>query len=212
MVVAASRTQEQRRAETRGKLLDATVRSLSEVGFAATTSRRVSEMAGVSLGAQTHHFPHRHDLMGAAIEWAAQRRVDELREIAADLPEDPAERLGALLDILWADFNSPTFDVFIKLWVAAADDPELHTHLIPVESRLTAEIASLSGEVVPEGVESGRRWNRRLSIAVSTIRGLALTEHFEPRGRPHRDPWPETRLTLLELLAPGLEPSHRKET
>ena len=185
MVTAASRTQEERRAETRGKLLDATVRSLSEVGFAATTSRRVSEMAGVSLGAQTHHFPHRLDLMGAAVEWAAQRRVDELREIAADLPE---------------------------LWVAAADDPELHAHLVPVESRLTEEIASLSGEVVPEGIEPGRQWSRRLSIAFSTIRGLALTEHFEPRGHPHRDPWPETRLTLLELLAPGLEPSHRKET
>ena len=122
------------------------------------------------------------------------------------------KRLGALLDILWRDFNSPTFDVFIKLWVAAADDPELHAHLVPVESRLTEEIASLSGEVVPEGIEPGRQWSRRLSIAFSTIRGLALTEHFEPRGHPHRDPWPETRLTLLELLAPGLEPSHRKET
>lgn len=210
-MVVASRTQEERRAETRGKLLDAAVRSLTDFGFAATTSRRVSEMAGVSLGAQTHHFPHRLDLMGAAVEWAARRRVDELREIADELPADPAERLGALLDILWSDFNSPTFDVFIKLWVAAADDPELHAHLVPVESRLTEEIVSLSAEVVPEGVESGREWNRRLSIALSTIRGLALTEHFEPRGRPRRDPWPDTRVTLLELLAPGPEPSNGKE-
>lgn len=195
-----TRTQEERRAETRGKLLEATVSSLAEVGFAATTSRRVSELAGVSLGAQTHHFPHRVDLLGAAVEWAAQRRIDELREIAADLPEDPAERLGALLDILWSDFNSPTFDVFIKLWVAAADDPDLYSQLVPVESRIAEEIASLSGEIVPQGVISGREWNRRLSIALSTVRGLALTEHFEPRGRRRRDPWPDTRATLLELL------------
>lgn len=204
MPQALSRTQEERRAETRGKLLAATVQSLSEVGFAATTARRVSEIAGVSLGAQTHHFPHRLDLLGAAVEWATQHRIDEIREIAADLPDDPAERLGALLDILWSDFNSPTFDVFIKLWVAAADDPDLYSHLIPVESRLTEEIASLSSEVVPAGIASNRQWHRRLSIALGTVRGLALTEHFEPRGSRRRDPWPETRTTLIELLAPGL--------
>jgi len=190
-----TRTQEERRAETRGKLLDATVHSLAEVGFAATTSRRVSELAGVSLGAQTHHFPHRVDLLGAAIEWAAQRRVDELREIAADLPGEPSERLGALLDIIWNDFSSPTFDVFVKLWVAAADDPDLYARLVPAEARLTAEIASLSTEILPEGIAS-----RRLSMALTTIRGLALTEHFEPRGRRRRDPWPETRAILLEFL------------
>lgn len=195
MATVPSRTQEERRAETRGKLLDATVGSLADVGFAATTSRRVSELAGVSLGAQTHHFPHRVDLLGAAIEWAAQRRVDELREIAADLPGDPAERLGALLDIIWNDFSSPTFDVFVKLWVAAADDPDLYARLVPAETRLTAEIAALSSEIVPEGIDS-----RRLSMALTTIRGLALTEHFEPRGRRRRDPWPDTRASLLEFM------------
>ena len=195
-----SRTQEERRAGTRGKLLEATVSSLADVGFAKTTSRRVSDLAGVSLGAQTHHFPHRVDLLGAAVEWAAQRRIDELREIAADLPEDPAERLGALLDILWNDFNSDTFDVFIQLWVAAADDPELYARLVPVEVRIADEMATLSGEIAPQRGISGRDWNRRLSIALSTVRGLALTEHFEPRGRRRRDPWPDTRATLLELL------------
>lgn len=200
MALASSRTQEERRAETRGKLLEATVDSLADVGFAATTSRRVSELAGVSLGAQTHHFPHRVDLLGAAVEWAAQRRIIELREIAADLPEDPAQRLGALLDILWSDFSSTTFDVSIKLWVAAADDPDLYSQLIPVESRLADEIASLAAEIAPQGNISDSGWNRRLSLALSTVRGLALTEHFEPRGRRRRDPWPETRALLLETL------------
>jgi AcrR family transcriptional regulator len=196
----SSRTQEERRAETRRKLLDATVSSLADVGLAATTSRRVSELAGVSLGAQTHHFPHRVDLLGAAVEWAAGRRVEELREIAADLPDDPPERLGALLDILWADFSGPTFDIFIKLWVAAADDPDLYSKLVPVEARLAEEIASLAAEVVPDGTMPGRSWGRKLSVVLSTVRGLALTEHFEPRGRRRRDPWPETRTTLLEML------------
>jgi hypothetical protein len=35
---------------------------------------------------------------------------------------------------------------------------------------------------------------------MTAVRGLALTEHFEPRGRRRRDPWPDTRATLLEML------------
>lgn len=200
MPTAPSRTQEERRAETRGKLLAATARSLAEVGYAATTSRRVSEMAGVSLGAQTHHFPHRVDLLGETIEWVSRRRVDELREIAGDLPNDTRERLGALLDILWSDFSSDTFVIFVKLWVAAAEDPDLYARLVPAEARLSAEIAALADEIVPADANADRYWSRRISIVLNAIRGLALTRHFEPRGKRRRDPWPETRATLIELL------------
>ena len=199
-MTTTTRRQEDRRAETRGKLLEATARSLAEVGYAGTTSRRVSELAGVSLGAQTHHFPHRVDLLGETIEWVSQRRVDELREIAGDLPADPRERLSALLDILWADFSSETFVIFVKLWVAAAEDPDLYARLVPAEARLSAEIASLAQEIVPANANADRHWSRRISIVLNTIRGLALTQHFEPRGMRRRDPWPETRATLIELL------------
>src|SRR5690242_5936361 len=66
--VKTRRTQEQRRAETRAKLLDAAIESLLEVGYAATTTRAVAQRAGVSSGAQTHHFPRRVDLVAAAVE------------------------------------------------------------------------------------------------------------------------------------------------
>ena len=194
------RTQEERRTETRTKLLDATVDSLAEVGLAATTSRRINELAGVSSGAQTHYFPRRADLLGAAVERLAERRIAELRELAEDFPSDPAKRLAIMLDLIWADFNSSTFVVFVKLWVAAADDPELHERLIPVERRITETMSSLSTEVL--GSEFTRRpdWGKRVNVAMTAVRGLALTEHFEPRGRRRRDPWPDMRATLLEML------------
>ena len=54
---AARRTQQQRSDETRAALLDATIICLHEVGYAGTSTTLVSERAGVSRGAQTHHFP-----------------------------------------------------------------------------------------------------------------------------------------------------------
>src|SRR3954470_18270633 len=97
MTVTRARTQEERRAETRTKLLDATVRSLVEGGLSATTSRRVCELAGVSQGAQTYHFPLRTDLLGAAVEHVAEQRIVALRERPPHLPTDRRERLRALL-------------------------------------------------------------------------------------------------------------------
>ncbi len=194
------RTQEERRAETRAKLLDATVQSVLEVGYAATTTRRVAERAGVSQGAQTHHFPHRVDLVSAAVEWLAERRIAELREMASDLPEDPALRMGALLDLMWADFSSGTFTVFVKLWIAAADDAELYERLVPVERQVTRAIGELARQLGGELVERPG-WEAHLTLVLSVLRGLALTERFEPRGRSRRDPWPSIRASLLAAFA-----------
>ncbi len=49
--------QEERSAETRRRLLDATVACLFERGYAGTTTTELARRAGVSRGAQMHHFP-----------------------------------------------------------------------------------------------------------------------------------------------------------
>lgn len=196
----ARRTQEQRRAETRGKLLDATIDSLLEVGYAGTTMRRVAELAGVSQGAQTHHFPHRVDLVGAAVEQLAERRIAELRELAESFPTTPRQRLRAMLDVLWADFSSSTFTVVVKLWVAAADDPELYARLVPLERRIARAISELARDFGSELI-TVPGWEGQMQLSLAAVRGLALTEQFEPRGRRRRDPWPDVRFALLEAFA-----------
>jgi len=197
------RTQEERRAETRAKLLDATIQSVLEVGYTNTTTRRVAELAGVSQGAQTHHFPHRVDLVGAAVERLAQRRVSELREMAAQLSADPVEKVRALLDLIWADFSSSTFVVFVKLWIAAADDAELYARLVPVERQIARAIAETTAQLGGQ-MPAGSDWEVLFSLTLATIRGLALTESFEPHGRKRRDPWPEIRDALLDAFGDRL--------
>src|SRR4051812_3173122 len=72
------RTQEERSSATIAKLLDATIESLVAVGYEHTTSRSVAERAGVSRGAQSHHFPRRVDLIVSAVERMMQIRTEEL--------------------------------------------------------------------------------------------------------------------------------------
>jgi AcrR family transcriptional regulator len=195
------RTQSERREETRGRLLDATIESLIEVGYAGTTIRRVTELAGVSQGAQSHHFPHRVDLVTSAFERLAEERIDRYRKRARELPPNRGERLRALLDLLWEDFSSPVFTVAVKLWVAAAEDEELRARLVPVEKRIHSNMSKLSAEVAGElGAEPG--FDRKLAVAMNTVAGLALTREFDPSGRASAGrPWPYHREMLERMLA-----------
>jgi AcrR family transcriptional regulator len=197
---APRRTQSERRAETRGRLLDATIDSLIEVGYAGTTVRRVTDLAGVSVGAQSHHFPHRVDLVVSAFERLAEQRIENYRERARELPPDRETRVRALLDLLWDDFSSPLFTVALKLWIAAAEDQELRERLVPVEKRIYAGVSELSAEVAGDlGGEPG--FDRRLAVAMNTVAGLALVREFDPSGRASRgNPWAYHREALERLL------------
>jgi AcrR family transcriptional regulator len=200
--IATRKTQEQRREETRAKLLDATIESLMEVGYAGTTTRAVANRAGVSSGAQTHHFPRRVELVAAALENLTQQRIAAMRAAAGELPEDPLRRARALAELVWADFSGPLFKVFVKLWIAADDDPELYERLVPLERSLARTIAASIGEYVGELDVPDR--DARVLTFLATARGLALSKAFEPRGRRRADDQWEIVRPVLEraLLAP----------
>jgi len=103
-----------------------------------------------------------------------------------------------MLDMLWADFSSPIFTVFVKLWVAAAEDEELYARLVPVERQLARTIAAGAAEFAGE-LSDEPDWAARLQIVLSTLRGLALTERFEPRGSKRPSQWPAVRAALIDL-------------
>jgi AcrR family transcriptional regulator len=195
------RTQDERRERTRAKLLDATIESILEVGYAGTTTRRVAELAGVSQGAQTHHFPRRVDLVGAAVERLATLHVAKLQAMAGRMTAETQASADALLDLMWRDFSSDTFAVFVKLWIAAADDPELYERLVPVERQLGrafSEVAVTFGGKLAEAPD----WDARLALTMAALGGLALTRAFAPRGRQRHNPWPGVKALLLRTLGP----------
>ena len=68
--------QAERRRITRGKLLDATIDSLIDRGYARTTTVEVGERTGLSRGTQLHHFPSKADLLVAAIEHLAEQGIE----------------------------------------------------------------------------------------------------------------------------------------
>src|SRR5687767_11222771 len=118
------RTQEERSHATRTQLLDATIECLYELGYSNTTTTEIANRAGVSRGAQLHHFPTKISLVTTALDHVFQRRHREFREAIEKLPAG-ADRIGAAIDLLWEMISSPTYYAWLELVVAARTDPEL---------------------------------------------------------------------------------------
>jgi AcrR family transcriptional regulator len=169
-----ARTQEQRSAATRAALLDATIDCLIDYGYAGTTTTRVAERAGVSRGAQMHHFQRKAPLVVAALLRLAERRRRELLDRAErELPEhaDPA----AALDLLWSTFSGPLFTAALELWMAARTDPELAEHLLPAEREIGRGARETARRLC-----SGEDLDLALELAANAMRGIALQQLLNP--------------------------------
>ncbi len=134
-VVKTRRTQADRTAATRARLLDATIACLNDLGYARTSTPEIARRAGVSRGAQLHHFPTKIELVTAAVEHLFTRRHKEFLEAFDRLPAG-TDRAASAIDLLWTMFSGPTFYAWLELAVASRTDPELRTHFTATTDRL----------------------------------------------------------------------------
>src|SRR5688500_5343316 len=126
------RTQAERSERTRELLLDATVECLVELGYAHTTVQEICQRAGLSRGAQQHHFTTKAELMASALEHLFARLSAQILHTTADLPPGP-ERIEIGVDQLWAAYSGTLSTAAVELWVAARTEPELRRSLLPVD-------------------------------------------------------------------------------
>src|SRR2546430_17226831 len=94
------RTQEERSASTRARLLDATIFCLSELGYGRTTTTEIAERAGVSRAAQLHHFPTKAELVTTAVYHLFEKLPDVSRRPFSTLPA-AIDRIAAGVCVQW---------------------------------------------------------------------------------------------------------------
>lgn len=198
-VTAVVRTpQADRTRAMRLRLLEATVELVVERGFSGTTTTLVSERAGVSRGAQLHHFPTKNDLVVAAVEHLTELRGAELAETLGAVPPG-AGRTRAVLRVLGDHFSSPVFTAALELWVAARTDETLLAAVAPLEQRVGRETHRLTVEAL--GVDESRPGVRELVQAtLDLVRGLGLASTITDDTRRRRrilDQWARTLDTML---------------
>ena len=172
------RTNVERTAETRGRLIDASIELLYEEGYSATTTISVAERAGVSRGAMMHHFSSRADLLLTVAEHilAEQRRmrVQMLQNAGHGL-----DRFFAAADVSWAVQRQPSSIAFLEIIMGSRSDAEIRQGmqpLIELMPKMRQQAAERMADDLP--TKEVAQINTLLRLHLAALRGLAIELMF----------------------------------
>lgn len=203
---AAPGKQARRSAEMRRRLCQATLDVLCEVGYESLTTPMIAARAGVSRGAQTHHFATKADILVGALEYLLQI-WEEAREAAfggqylSDVPFD------VYLRFLWREtFSKPSYIAALELMLAARVDKELGERLRQVLDAIIGERNLRWRQVLR--FPDARRQEQFQYMTLCLLRGMAVHASFN-RGDDVNEAvleaWIEMADKLIALERPGVE-------
>jgi len=203
VAVLGRRTQAERSASMRARLLDATIECLHDLGYARTSTPEIARRAGVSRGAQLHHFPTKAELVTSAVEHLFDRRREEFLQAFRARPagQDPAE---AAIDILWSMVSGPTFYAWLELVVAARTDAELREPVAQLTTRLGAVIEQTFRELFPAPTVANPFYDVAPRFAFALLDGLAL-ERIHGDGADMQTSVLQALKALARLVMPAGE-------
>jgi AcrR family transcriptional regulator len=144
---SARRTQEQRRAETERRVLDAATALIARTGSRSVTLAQVGQEAGYSRGIVYHQFGSRERLIEAVLD-RAQR---------LDLPEYAGNGLEHVVGIVESYLQTvarrvPSTRAFLQLWMEAIAADEV---VAPLFAQRDEEFRRLLRDAVRRGLADG---------------------------------------------------------
>jgi AcrR family transcriptional regulator len=174
IVAPPRRSNAERSAATQTRLLDATIECLIERGWAGTSTTEIVRRAGVSRGAQVHHYPTKEDLVIAAVEHLVERRTRVFQATVADLP--PAQRTpAAAMRVLYEHCFRATFEPWLELAVAARTDPALHARFVQFEARFFETALATFRSLFPDAAADPAFARVALRLTFAVLDGLATS-------------------------------------
>lgn len=196
---ATGRTQEERSAASRAKLIESAIQLMRDRGLAATNMNEIARSASLTRGAIQHHFNNRSELILAVIEELDERIGRGLASIS--IPEEVSglERLSLLLDHVIAATSSGDNIAVFDIWSASRSDPDLRDGTLDLHRQLTDSFRQL--------------WRRNLlghldealielsfDVALTMSRGAAMGGLLHDRPEEIDRSLVEAKVMLMEFL------------
>lgn len=108
------RTQVERSAETRERVIRAATECIAELGYTGATMSEIAQRAGVTWGAMQHQFGDKDAIIDAVIERTLEefcRHMDGLREAEPVLDR----RVRGFAERAWEMFKGPAFRTMLQI-------------------------------------------------------------------------------------------------
>jgi len=167
------RTQAERSEETQARILKAAASLIRKRGYARFRTADVAAEAGLSRGAQLHHFPTKDALVVATLGYVFDQAqiTSRKRAAAVDRPRD-------LIEAVIADarefFFSEHFKVAIDIVLSTSTNQAVRRQILDIsrKARRPAETAWAEA-LVASGVDAPLATDI-VALTLSLVRGLAL--------------------------------------
>ncbi len=167
----AVRTQAERSAATRARIVCAVVECVSDLGFQRTTASAIARRAGVTWGAVQHHFGGKEGILSAVLDDTFARFAQRFDDLPSGLPL-PA-RTARFVSCAWTHFGSSHYRTTHEILLhylpshTAKGAPVLQRHMLDAWDTLWRRI--FADHPLPR-----RRRDVLAQYTVSVLTGLAL--------------------------------------
>lgn len=191
-----ARTQQERREATVSRLLDASIATIAEVGYARASAKVIAARAGVSDGALFRHFGTMGDFMAATAQEVLRRQLEQFGKQVAEIPAD-APALQAVLAVLRDLTANSTNAVVYELLIAARTDDKLRVVLADVLAEYSAKIADAARALPTADTFPPELFPNLVALLTNTFDGAAIVRAVLPQ--------PEIEANRIPLLLRLLE-------
>jgi AcrR family transcriptional regulator len=174
------RTNAERSATTRSKLIAAAIDLLYREGYSATTTISVAAKAHVSRGAMLHQFPTRVALLLAVAENITAEQSRYRRErLTADKFNSPMERFIASANVSWEVHSQPSAIALLEIIMATRSDRDLRKGFGPFVKTWTEKRRIAAVNMAADlGIADVAKVDAMIGLHQASLRGLAIELMF----------------------------------
>ncbi len=175
------RTQVERSEEMRARLAKAAYEVMAERGHSAFRTAAVAAWAGVSQGAQLHHFATKEQLAVAALEYALREAsvLSEARLNGIRPGEDP---LSHMLADLAAFFQGPHYWVSLDIAMDGAKNEEITAEIREITSRYRGQLYDKWAELLAANGWTSADAAEIVRMAAATMGGMGMRSMWADVG------------------------------
>jgi AcrR family transcriptional regulator len=187
-------------AQTRARLIEATIRCLVKYGYAKTNTPLVAAEAGLSRGAMLHHFENGPALIRAAVVELHEKRLRAFRRAAEIEHSD----VGALVRTYWRQLSKPNFIAFHELALASRTHSDLARILQPLQTEFRDRFMTQAVSLFPEWDGYRDEFEVAMTLSQTLLEGMAIKLHTGDMDEKMVEPLLKLVEDQIRAMNPGL--------
>jgi AcrR family transcriptional regulator len=170
---ARRRTQAERSEETRTRIVKAAANLIRKRGYARFRTAEVAKEAGLSRGAQLHHFPTKDSLVVATLEYVFEQAQVLSRRRAAAVNK-PRDLIEAIIEDAREFFFSEHFMVAIDIVLSTSTDQSVRKQILDISRKARRPVEAAWAEALAANGVAGALASDIVALTLSLVRGMAL--------------------------------------